>query len=359
MTDPKTLGQRLRTAREAKDLTLEEAERGTRIRARFIDLLERGDYSGMTPVQVQGFLRNYARFLGVDFDLMVQELESAQESKRWRRKRAPEPESAPTPMTVRRPYTPPSAPRVPAQSAVRRWRARLGGIGVLLVLLVLGVVIVALVYAGIQLMNNQDSADDTPTQTAGTGQTPAPGSTATAAEPLPSSPTPDMSYTPPTLTGTEVTVEIEVLRRTKIYVMADGADLKYDNYAEAGEILRYTAAQTMYVQIMDASAVTLTVNNIPQGTLGERGASFVQLFTLAGAAPPAVTPTPTTDAAGVSALPTLDDGTGGELPPSFATNAASPTEATLLFTPPDVRATETPTLATIPAESISGPMATG
>src|SRR5690606_35054987 len=55
------LGQRLREAREAKELSLDETERATRIRARFLDALERGDYSMMTPVQAQGFLRNYAR----------------------------------------------------------------------------------------------------------------------------------------------------------------------------------------------------------------------------------------------------------------------------------------------------------
>lgn len=61
------LGQILREARENKGLTLEEVQAETRIHARFLTALEKGDYAVLpTPVHVRGFLRNYARFLGLD-----------------------------------------------------------------------------------------------------------------------------------------------------------------------------------------------------------------------------------------------------------------------------------------------------
>lgn len=61
------LGQILREARENKGLTLEEVQAETRIHARFLTALEKGDYTALpTPVHVRGFLRNYARFLGLD-----------------------------------------------------------------------------------------------------------------------------------------------------------------------------------------------------------------------------------------------------------------------------------------------------
>jgi cytoskeletal protein RodZ len=61
------LGHILREARETKGLTLAEVESQIRITSRFLEALEDGDYSVLpTPVHVRGYLRNYARFLGLD-----------------------------------------------------------------------------------------------------------------------------------------------------------------------------------------------------------------------------------------------------------------------------------------------------
>ena len=61
------LGHILREARETKGLTLAEVENDIRINSRFLEALENGDYAILpTQVHVRGFLRNYARFLGLD-----------------------------------------------------------------------------------------------------------------------------------------------------------------------------------------------------------------------------------------------------------------------------------------------------
>jgi cytoskeletal protein RodZ len=61
------IGHILREARENKGLTLEQVQEETRINSRFLNALEHGDYASLpTPVHVRGFLRNYARFLGLD-----------------------------------------------------------------------------------------------------------------------------------------------------------------------------------------------------------------------------------------------------------------------------------------------------
>jgi cytoskeletal protein RodZ len=61
------LGSLLREAREAKGLTLAEAQEATRINKNFLDALEEGRYSELpTQVHVKGYLRNYARFLDLD-----------------------------------------------------------------------------------------------------------------------------------------------------------------------------------------------------------------------------------------------------------------------------------------------------
>jgi cytoskeleton protein RodZ len=61
------LGQLLREAREQKGVSLEQVEEATRIRQKFLQALEEGDY-GALPAEtyVKGFLRTYATYLGLD-----------------------------------------------------------------------------------------------------------------------------------------------------------------------------------------------------------------------------------------------------------------------------------------------------
>lgn len=69
-------GHILREARENKGLTLAEAQDKTRINSRFLAALEQGNYDALpTPVHVRGFLRNYARYLGLDPQPLVERYE--------------------------------------------------------------------------------------------------------------------------------------------------------------------------------------------------------------------------------------------------------------------------------------------
>ncbi len=62
-----SLPERLTAARERKGVDLLRAERDTKIRARYLDALERGDYAELPgAVYTKGFLRNYALYLGLD-----------------------------------------------------------------------------------------------------------------------------------------------------------------------------------------------------------------------------------------------------------------------------------------------------
>jgi hypothetical protein len=63
------LPERLLSARERKGVDLYRAERDTKIRARYLAALERGDYRELPgAVYTKGFLRNYALYLGLDPD---------------------------------------------------------------------------------------------------------------------------------------------------------------------------------------------------------------------------------------------------------------------------------------------------
>ncbi len=70
------LGHVLREARETKGLTLAEVEAKTRINRRFLEALEKGEYHLLpTPVHARGFLRNYARFLHLDPEPLLERFE--------------------------------------------------------------------------------------------------------------------------------------------------------------------------------------------------------------------------------------------------------------------------------------------
>jgi hypothetical protein len=68
----KELGSRLMRAREARGLTLEDAERDTRISRRYLQALEAEQFEAIpAPVYARGFLRSYSQYLGLDAQEML------------------------------------------------------------------------------------------------------------------------------------------------------------------------------------------------------------------------------------------------------------------------------------------------
>ena len=97
---PPALPERLYAARERKGVDLYRAERDTKIRARYLSALERGEYKELPgDVYTKGFLRNYANYLGLDAEEVVSQ---------WRRDRGDAP-AGKTVLTVPRPLAQPRA----------------------------------------------------------------------------------------------------------------------------------------------------------------------------------------------------------------------------------------------------------
>lgn len=62
-----TVGQILKKKREEKFYTLEEIEKHTKIRKELLEALEANEYSKLPPaIFVQGFIKNYGKFLNLD-----------------------------------------------------------------------------------------------------------------------------------------------------------------------------------------------------------------------------------------------------------------------------------------------------
>jgi cytoskeletal protein RodZ len=60
------IGQRLHTIRLQKKLSLEDVAKDIKIRQRFLSAIEKGEYDKLpSPAYAQGFITNYAEYLGV------------------------------------------------------------------------------------------------------------------------------------------------------------------------------------------------------------------------------------------------------------------------------------------------------
>src|SRR5436190_10480805 len=73
-----TVGQQLRTAREARNLTIQEVAEATKIRSDHLRALEEETYDVFSaPVYIRGFIRTYATFLKLDAKKLVEEVKTS------------------------------------------------------------------------------------------------------------------------------------------------------------------------------------------------------------------------------------------------------------------------------------------
>lgn len=68
------VGDKLRAEREKQNLTVKDIEKGTSIRALYIECIEKGDYEQLPgEVYTKGFIRNYANYLKLNATELVHE----------------------------------------------------------------------------------------------------------------------------------------------------------------------------------------------------------------------------------------------------------------------------------------------
>lgn len=68
------IGSTLRDARVRRDLSLQQVEDETKIRVKYIQAMENEDFDVLpSGTYVKGFLRTYAEYLGIDYQLMLDE----------------------------------------------------------------------------------------------------------------------------------------------------------------------------------------------------------------------------------------------------------------------------------------------
>ena len=70
----KQVGETLKHRRNEMNLSLKEAENATSIRLTYLQAIEEGEMNKLiSPVYAQGFIKQYASFLGIDGDQIVKD----------------------------------------------------------------------------------------------------------------------------------------------------------------------------------------------------------------------------------------------------------------------------------------------
>jgi cytoskeletal protein RodZ len=262
------LGNELRQAREAKGLSLAEAEADTRIKEYYLRALETNDWAALpTPVQAQGFLRNYATYLGLDekqimarFGQLARSPMTAMPlSKIETQGRTTGEDGAvfnPRDISIE------SSPRVPA------WLSSDIVVGIALALL-----LIVVVWGASRLLSN-DSGDGTATPRA-TSALFVPALTNTAPQP-----TSGAEIQPPATTPTfdasieGVQLALQATEHVWVRVTVDGA-IVLEGILAPGLPQTWQGTQQIKLEAANGAGLQATVNGQPLGVLGERGQQVV------------------------------------------------------------------------------------
>ena len=285
--DTYSLGRYLRETRESKEHTLEEAVAALKIRRRILEGFEQGDFSAgdVSSVQIRGFVRNYARFLGLDEDLIIQYYESALSDGRHRkprkRKREAHTDNSALPAQRSITDTPTALPRVTLgeqrEASERQWSRLFNTV----IMLAVGMAALAVIFFVVVQLLNQPEDTIEPEQRAILGRLP-PTSTRT---PAPSfTPRPVITDLPPlqnSYTGQGVVVTIEIQQRTWLHVLTDGNE-QINRLALPGEVLEYQGLSEVFVDVSNANALNILYNGQQQGSFGGRGQAAEITFTMDG-----------------------------------------------------------------------------
>jgi hypothetical protein len=298
--DVYSLGQTLRQAREARDLSLQDAFGKTRIPSAILETFEQGVFAlpELSVVQTRGMLANYVSFLGLDAEQFLAHLSDAQSGGKRGRRGNPTPSRRPSPTQSRRPdptetrrpasqtrlqrepLIPQSESRPPSISSRNRRGQRASNTLNLLVIIALTVAALAVIVVILVELLGQPPRPGVDDSVAGIelGQLP-PTETFTVA--------PTITYViTPTLAprsqqdyqGEPVLVTVDFEQRAWVRVVVDGAEL-FSGLVRPEELtLEYRAINEMVLTSSNAEALVVTYNGQPQPTYGGRGQEVIVTY---------------------------------------------------------------------------------
>lgn len=223
------IGRALKRARELRGKSLEEASRETRIRAEYLQALEREAFDRLLgDVYVRGFLRSYASYLGLDADRIMAAYSRTNGA----------PQAAPTPPRTPTPASASNGEGHPMNHRRAHW-GRWASIAV-----------VALVAVGVVAIASRP--DDAP---------PVDLPEAASVEPT----------TPP------VVVNLVTVEAVDARVVVDG-ELEFEGRLARGEARSFQGAERIELFLANGEAVQLTVNGHKLGRPGAAGQAYEGVF---------------------------------------------------------------------------------
>ena len=250
------IGRILEGARKEKGLTLEEAERSTKIRRRYLEGLERDDYTVLPDaVYARGFLKTYANFLGLDGENLSRELKTRRRPRRERAMNYRPPGGG----DFERPIMSPGG-----VAGTEKRKIPTGTVVTIVVaVLVLATLVGALYYVG---LGARSSAVEGEARPAGGGEARVGPEVAPARrEEAPAG---------------RLTVGVQVEGTPAWIRVSSDSETVYEAVAEPGFARTFEARRVVGIRAGDAGAVSVRVNGQQVGTLGEPGEVLERSYTL-------------------------------------------------------------------------------
>jgi hypothetical protein len=345
-----SVGATLRAAREARGQTLADVEKATRIRIKYLAAIEADELQAIpSPTQARGFLRNYARHVGLDPEEVLAQFDAPArratlgDLARGLMRRPAAPRAAPPPpaaadtQPISPPAGPPLAPARPRQSlrlGARRLRWLSADV------LVSAIVVVALL--GFFLWGSSRLAavlfQATPQATAielgrreGTS-TPSFDPTAEVA----ATATLVVATAPPQVVAlTNVPVSLQFEQTAWVTVIVDGAEV-FRGTVQPGNIQEYLGQEAVEVFTANGAGVRVNYGGVDYGPLGGFGEVVYRIYTLTGAITPTAsatpevtetsTPRPPTETQTPRPTPSAQPSAASETPTRAPTPTVRPTE---------------------------------
>lgn len=310
------IGPVLEKARRELGQTYEDVERVTKIRARYLEAMERDDFEALPgPIYARGFLKTYANYLDLDGESLAEEFRS-----QWLSQAPLSPEQEDQERAGERSS---GDGRTLSRSGrfrrPRRFRmSPITILGSILGLLILAVVVTSLYFVGLQASNTQNESspqnspqaeenaapegpgegdpsqnpdNETPEQEAAgngasdeavqQGNGSRDGEVATPSQQqAPQEPAPEETPPPEPPSPESLVMELRVEGNISwLNIEADG-DTVFSQVAESGFVQTFEAEESITVWSGNAGAVFISVNGQDYGQLGGSGQTVVREFDL-------------------------------------------------------------------------------
>jgi cytoskeleton protein RodZ len=246
-----SFGEELRREREIRGISLKEIADATKISRRFLEAIERNDHKTLpAPVFTRGFIREYARYLGLNAEEIVNRYNYAAVGDDRIEKSAHLERLTPPPVQPQESVPPPKKGIPPPYARIDRN------------VIVLGLIIAALAAVAWWAVQSKRSQQ----ADAASAEMVVPDTVA------PPEPKPEpQPATPPPPDDSTLRLVVELTGNSWVDIEADGAEA-VSEVLRAGDRRTFEAKDRFKIEsIGNAAAVTLTLNEVPLGPLGGAG----------------------------------------------------------------------------------------